>query len=161
MKDGDVPEDFKGRLVLILKTDDLSPSYKEIEVRAIEKPNLSLFTSREIKILEDLAFIYKKARGRDISEVTHLPKQPWDITVKKYGKNKLIDYTLGIDEKSEVSPDDAMESLKEHFEAVRNFDLKPTATAEEDMQAMLAAGSPAEEKVGSRPQTRSGHETLA
>lgn len=126
MKDGDVPEDFKGRLALILKTDDLSPSCKEIEVRAIEKPNLSLFTSREIKILEDLAFIYKKARGRDISEVTHLPKQPWDITVKKYGKNKLIDYTLGIDEKSEVSPDDAMESLKEHFEAVRNFDLKPT-----------------------------------
>ncbi|MDK1021077.1 MAG: hydroxylamine reductase [Candidatus Hydrogenedentes bacterium] len=44
---------------------------------------------------------------------------------------------------------------------VENFDLKPTATAEEDMQAMLAAGSPAEEKVGSRPQTRSGHETLA
>jgi len=126
IKDGDVPEDFKGLLALILKTDDFSPGYKEIEVRAIEKPDLSVFTSREMKILEELAFIYKEARGRDISEVTHLPKQPWDITVKKCGKNKLIDYALGIDEKSEVSLDDAMESLKEHFEVVRNFDIKPT-----------------------------------
>lgn len=126
IKDGSVPEDFKGKLALIPKTDDFSPSYKEIEVRAIENPDLSVFTSREMKILEDLAFIYKEARGRDISEVTHLPKQPWDITVKKSGKYKLIDYLLGIDEKSKVSLDEARESLKEHFEAVRNFGLKPT-----------------------------------
>lgn len=126
IKDGDVPEDFKGKLALILRTDDLAPSYKEIEIRAIKKPDLSIFTPREIKILEDLAFIFKEARGRDISEVTHLPKQPWEITIKNVGKNKLIDYMLSIDEKSEVNPDEASESLKEHFEAVRNFDLKPT-----------------------------------
>ncbi|MBM4433483.1 MAG: DUF4065 domain-containing protein [Chloroflexi bacterium] len=126
IKDGDVPEDFKGRLALILKTDDFAPSYKEIEVRAIEKPDLSVFTPREMKILEELAFIYKEARGKDISEVTHLPKQPWDITMKKGGKNTIIDYLLGIDEKSEVSLDDARESLIEHFEAVRNLSLKPT-----------------------------------
>jgi len=126
IKDGSVPEDFKGKLALIPKTDDFSPSYKEIEIRAIENPDLSVFTSREMRILENLAFIYKEARGRDISEVTHLPKQPWDITVKKSGKYKLIDYLLGIDEKSKVSLDEARESLKEHFEAVRNFGLKPT-----------------------------------
>lgn len=126
IKDGNVPDDFKGKLGLIPKTDDLAPSYKEIEVRAIAKPDLSVFTPREIKILGDLAFVFKKARARDISEVTHLPKQPWDITIKKSGKNKPIDYLLSIDEKSEVSPGDAKESLKEHFEAVRNFDLNPT-----------------------------------
>jgi len=126
IKDGNVPEDFKGKVALIPKTDDFAPSYREIEVRAIEEPDLSVFTPREIKILEELAFVYKEARARDISEVTHLPRQPWDITIKKSGKNKPIDYLLSIDEKSEVSLDDAQESLKEHFEAVRNFGLSPT-----------------------------------
>ncbi|GAI62010.1 unnamed protein product, partial [marine sediment metagenome] len=57
IKDGNVPEDFKGKLALIPKTDALPPYNREIEVRAIEKPNLSIFTPREIRILEDLAFI--------------------------------------------------------------------------------------------------------
>lgn len=126
IKDCNVPEDFAGKFALILKTDDFSPSYKEIEIRAIEKPDLSVFTPREIKILEDLAFIFKEAKGRDISEVTHLPKQPWEITLKNVGKNKLIDYMLGLDEKAEIHSDEARESLKEHFEIVRNFNLKPT-----------------------------------
>lgn len=126
IKDGNVPEDFKGKLALIPKTDALPPYDREIEVRAIEKPNLSIFTPREIRILEDLAFIFKEARARDMSLVTHLPKEPWDITIKKGGKNKPIDYLLAIDEKSEVSLDEARDSFKEHFEIVRNFGIEST-----------------------------------
>jgi len=126
IKDSNVPEDFKGKLALISKSDALPPYDKEIEVRAIVKPDLSVFTPREIKIIEDLAFIYKEARARDISEVTHLPKQPWEITIKSKGKNKLIDYLLSIDEKSEVSLGDATDSLKEHFEVIHNFGIEPT-----------------------------------
>lgn len=126
IKDGNVPEDLKGKLVLIPKPDALPPYDREIEVHAIEKPDLSIFTPREIKILEDLAFIYKEANARDISEVTHLSKQPWDITRETKGKNKPIDYLLSIDEKSEVSLDYATDSLKEHFEVVRNFGIEPT-----------------------------------
>ena len=126
IKDGIVPEDFKGKLALIPKTDDLAPSYKEIEVRAVEKPDLSVFTPREFRILKYLAFVFKEARTRDMSEVTHLPKQPWDVTFKKSGENCPIDYLLAIDEKSEISLNDARDSLKEHLEAVRNFGLKPT-----------------------------------
>jgi uncharacterized phage-associated protein len=126
IKDGDVPDDFKNKLALLIKTDDLNPGFKEIEIRAIQKPDLSVFTPREIKILEDLAFIFKEARGKDISEITHLSNQPWDITVKKRGKNKVIDYMLAIDDKSDINPDEAFESLKEHFEVINNFNLKPT-----------------------------------
>jgi len=126
IKGANVPEDFKGKIGLILRTDDFAPNHKEVEVRALEKPDLSVFTPREMKILEDLVFVYKEARASDISEVTHLPKQPWDITIKKKGKNKLIDYLLSIDEESAVSLDDAADSLKEHFEVVRNFDIEPT-----------------------------------
>jgi len=126
IKDGNVPEDFKGKLALIQKSDALPPYDREIEVRTIEKPDLSVFTPREIKILGDLAFIYKEARARDISEVTHLPKQPWEITINRKGKNKLIDYLLSMDEKSEVSLGDATDSLKEHFEIIHNFGIEPT-----------------------------------
>ena len=126
IKDGNMPEDFRGKLALIPKTDDLAPNFKEIEVRAIKGPDLSIFTPRETKILDDLAFIFKEARAWEISEVSHLPKQPWDVTIKNIGEKCLIDYLLSIDEKSEVRLDDARESLKEHFEAVRNFGLEPT-----------------------------------
>lgn len=126
IKDGNVPEDFRDKLALIPRTDDFAPDYKELEIRAIETPDLSVFTPRETKILENLAFIYKDARAWQISEVSHLPKQPWDITIKRDGKNRPIDYLLAIDEKPKVSLDEARDSLKEHFEAVRNLGIKPT-----------------------------------
>ena len=125
IKDGNVPEDFRGRLALIPRTDDFAPNYKELEIRAIKGPDFSVFTPRETKILENLAFIFRDARAGEISEVSHLPKQPWDITFKKSGENSLIDYLLAIDEKSEISLDDATDSLKEHFEAIRNFRIEP------------------------------------
>jgi uncharacterized phage-associated protein len=126
IKDADVPEDFKGKIVLIRKTDDFAPNYKEVEIRALEKPDLSVFTARERKILNDLAFVYKEATASDMSEVTHLPKQPWDITMKEKGKNQPISYLVSIGEESAVSLDEATDSLKEHFEVVRNFGIRPT-----------------------------------
>ena len=126
IKDGDVPDDFEGKVALLPIEDDLTLSRRGFQIKAIGKPDLSVFTPREIKILEDLAFIYRDARFKDMTEITHLPKQPWDITLKQSGENEPIDYLLGIDDKSEVSLDDAKESLKEHQEAVRNFGLNPT-----------------------------------
>jgi uncharacterized phage-associated protein len=126
IRDGDVPQDFRGKLALIPRADDLAPGFKEIEVKATKSPDLSVFTPREAKILENLAFIFRDARAWEISEVSHLPKQPWDVTIKKFGENCPIDYLLGIDEKAEVSLDEARESLKEYFEAVRNFGLDAT-----------------------------------
>lgn len=126
IKDGNVPEDFRGKLALIPKMDDVDPSYREMEVRAIANPDLSVFTPRETEILKDVAYVYRDAKAWQISEVSHLPKQPWDITIRKQGENCPINYLLSIDEESQVSLDDARESLEEHFEAVRNFHLEPT-----------------------------------
>lgn len=126
IKDGNVPDDFKGKVTLLPIEDDLTLSRKGFKIKAVKKPNLSIFSSREIRILEDLVFIYKDARFDDMSEITHLPKQPWDITLRQSGKIKPIDYLLGLDDKADVSLDDAKELLKEHREVVRNFGLKPT-----------------------------------
>lgn len=126
VKDGHVPEDFRDKLALIPRVDELDPSFKETEFRAIGEPDLSIFTPREIEILNNLAFIFKEARAWEISEVSHLPNQPWDTTFKQRGENCPIDYLLAIDEQTKVSLEEAKESLKEHFEAVRNFNLEPT-----------------------------------
>lgn len=126
VKDGKVPDDFRGKLTLITRADELEPSFKEVEFRAIAKPDLCVFTPRETQILSKLALIFRDARAKDISEVSHLPKQPWDITIRTCGENHLIDYLLSVDEKSEVSLEDAKESLKEHREVVHNFHLEPT-----------------------------------
>lgn len=125
VKEGNVPEDFKGKVAIIPKKGEQVPGYKELEFRAVVTPDLSVFTPRERKILENLAFIFKAAKAADMSEVSHLPKQPWDITMKKCGENSPIDYLLGIDDKSEISLEEAKESLKEYFEAMRNFNLAP------------------------------------
>jgi uncharacterized phage-associated protein len=126
IRDADLPEDFKGKIALIRKTDDFAPNYKEVEICALEKPDLSVFTPREVKILEDLAYVYKEATASDMSEVTHLPKRPWDITIREKGKNQPIDYLVSICEESAVGLDEAADSLKEHFEVVRNFGIEPT-----------------------------------
>ncbi len=126
VRDGKVPEDFKGKLVLVTKRDDVDPGFKEIEFQAKAKPDMSIFTPREATILEKLAFVFKDARARDMSEVSHLPKQPWDITIRTHGENHPIDYLLSIDETTEVSLDYARESLADYRETARNLHLKPT-----------------------------------
>ncbi len=126
VKDGNVPEDFEGKLAMVPRIDKLDPSStKGFEFRALSEPDLSVFTPREKKILDRLADIYRDAKAWQISAVSHVPEQPWDITLKKSGENSLIDYLLAIDEKSEISLDDAKDSLKEYFEAIRNFGIEP------------------------------------
>ncbi len=126
IKDGNVPEDFKDKLALLIKRDDLDQRSKEIEFRNIVDPDLSIFTQREKEILDNLAFVFKEARAWEMSEVTHLKNEPWDRTIKKCGENRPIDYILAIDREAEISLDDAKESVKEHFEAVNNLYLDPT-----------------------------------
>lgn len=128
IKDGKVPEDFKDKLALVLKKDEFDSNFKEIEFRAKTDADLSVFTPREVEILNNLAFIYKDVRAWEISEISHLPNLPWEITRKQKGESYLIDYLLSIDEESDsdVDSESAKELLKEHFEIINNFSLEPT-----------------------------------
>lgn len=124
IKDCEVPEDFKGKLAITLIEDEYS-NRKEILIRAITDPDLSVFSPRELKILENLAFIYKDATASQMSEISHLKKQPWDTTKRKKGMNELIDYLLCLDEKADISYEEAEENLREHFENSKNFGIEP------------------------------------
>jgi len=123
-----VPDDFKGKLVLSRKTDEFSLGFKETEFIARDKPDMDIFTPREKKILEDLVFIYKDMKAKEISEITHKEDKPWIVTKEKKGLNKEIDYTEAINQAPSplLDIDYARDCLKDHYETIRNLHLEPT-----------------------------------
>lgn len=126
VRDAKVPDDFEGKIVLRRKTDEFSLGYKETEFIAKEKPDMDIFTPREKKILEDVAFIYRDMRAKEISKITHEEDHPWIATKENKGFNKEIDYMEVIGQESSISAAQAIECLKDYYETVKNLHLEPT-----------------------------------
>jgi len=128
VKNGTVPDDFEGKLAILLieNAEDPLSSRKELLFKAITKPDLTSFTPREIEILEYLADVYRNTPAYLMTEVTHLRNEPWDTTKKTKGLNNPIDYLLCLDEEAEINPDEARESIEEYFEMINNFGISPT-----------------------------------
>jgi uncharacterized phage-associated protein len=59
------------------------------------------FTNRELKILEQVSFIFRDATTNEMVELTHLENTPWDKTLKEQGEFAKIDYFLSIDSKDD------------------------------------------------------------
>lgn len=128
VKDGIIPDDFEGKFAILIRENQEDPisSRKELLFKAIAKPDLTVFSPREIKILEYLADVYRNTPAYLMVEVTHLHNDPWNMTKKTKGLNNPIDYLLCIDEEAEISLDEAKETLREHFAVVQNFRIEPT-----------------------------------
>ena len=80
------------------------------------------FCKRELKILQDIVYIFKDAKAKDITDASHLPNHPWDKTIKEKGEKKRIDYLLAIDntEKS-LNMEEAMQIIKEREQIIKAF----------------------------------------
>ena len=127
IKDGNVPEDFKQHLSIVVRRDELNKEYKELKFKAKNDPDMKVFTPREKKLLDTLATIYEEATAKQMSEISHLKEKPWDSTYGTRGKNAYIDYELAIDSEAEHTPEEIKQFIKEHFETVTNLELSPTA----------------------------------
>jgi len=128
VKDGNVPDDFAGKCVIIPsgRWEQDFPDRSEYIFKSIKEPDMNVFSPHEIRIIKSLCEIYRDATATQMKEVTHLPKQPWDTTKNEKGLYKYIDYLLSIDDTSPLSVDEAREKLEEHFEILNNFGLNPT-----------------------------------
>jgi uncharacterized phage-associated protein len=124
---GVVPSDFRGKFEIEVKE-----NAKEFIFKAVTVPDLSYFTPREQDIINMLARKYYSKTAKQISEETHLPRQPWHTTKITKGMNRRIDYLLCIDEDSGVSWDEAKGNLSEFYGVVKNFRLVATKPAERD-----------------------------
>ena len=128
IKGGNVPSDFAGKLVALPQ--DWKEEYAETpefiyKAKSRIKPDTSIFTPREMKIMKNLCDVYRDATAKQMSEITHLHKSPWNTTVTTKGYYEPIDYLLCIDDESPISEDEAKTKLREHFEMLNNFGLMP------------------------------------
>jgi len=67
------------------------------EIFPRQEPNLTVFSKREKRILEEIVEIFKSTKAKDMTEISHLKGKPWDTTLKSRGLKK-IDYMLAIDD---------------------------------------------------------------
>ena len=81
-----------------------------------------LFTKRELRLLEQIAFVFVETKADQMVEVAHLHNEPWDKTIKEKGELQKIDYILAIDDtKESLSLEDARDRLEEICEMHRLF----------------------------------------
>ena len=81
-----------------------------------------LFSRRELRIMDDLVFIFKDTIAEDMIESTHLRHTPWDKTFREKGQYSLIDYMLILDDQPDsVSYEDAMEEITDREEMIQAF----------------------------------------
>ena len=67
--------------------------------------------------MTQVAEIFREAIARDIVKITHLPNDPWDITIKSKGERAEINYMLSFDNTREsLSKERAEEIISEREE---------------------------------------------
>lgn len=80
------------------------------------------FSRKEMKLLEEIAFIFQDAKADDMVESTHLKNEPWDRTLTQKGEYKQIDYMLAIDSDIVSLPyEEAKDRMQERSEMHKIF----------------------------------------
>lgn len=77
------------------------------------------FSKRELRIMTQVADMFKEANADDMSEISHLPNQPWDKTKKEKGLSEEIDYMLALDTTKESLSIERVRELLNEREEVR------------------------------------------
>ncbi|MBI5098344.1 MAG: SocA family protein [Nitrospirae bacterium] len=114
---GNPPEDLKENIFIPAKTDK-----SFIEMKPKKKFDDKYFTKRELRLLDNIAFIFKEAKAENMIEASHLPNHPWDKTIQSKGERSKIDYILAIDDTDKsLSLDEVKERLKDKEEIKKAF----------------------------------------
>jgi uncharacterized phage-associated protein len=121
IKNERVPEDFKDALEL--KRAKEEDGIETIKFIAKQKPDMSVFTPRQKKILENLVEMFWDATAKMMVDATHEPNRPWQKTLKAKGEGALIDNDLALSKVSPVSSDYVKAFEAERQEMLKNFSI--------------------------------------
>lgn len=109
-------DDFKKSIFIQGSTNDFTV------MKPKKKFDDTFFTKRELKLLENVAYIFKEAKADDMVEASHLPNHPWDKTMRSKGEFSKIDYILAIDDTAKsLSLEEVKERLKDKEEIKKAF----------------------------------------
>jgi uncharacterized phage-associated protein len=126
-KMGPVPRELFEELSGDMKPDLRSAIHKLPEegfqkIRPKKRFDDQYFSKKEMKLFEDISFIFDDAKADDMVESTHLKNEPWDRTLKQKGEFKAIDYMLAIDSEIVSLPyEEAKDRLEERSEMYKLF----------------------------------------
>jgi len=100
-------------LMCIIEEKDAETGKKvKTSFKSLQAPDLNVFSDREIQILEKVAFIFKDAKAKDMTEITHLKNEPWHKTLESKGEKSKIDFLLSLDKDAKINKDLARERLE-------------------------------------------------
>lgn len=90
------------------------------KIRALKPFKSKLFSKRELRLMEQIAFFYKEVIAVQISEISHLKGKPWYVTKTRHGLRAQIDYMLALDEQREGAPtkEEILERIEERSEVL-------------------------------------------
>ena len=112
--------DLKENVFIPTKADKNDKSF--VELKAKKKFDNKYFTKRELRILKNVAFIFRDAVADDMVEASHLPNHPWDKTIKTKGEYEKIDYMLALDDTENSMPlEEVLERIREQKELKKVF----------------------------------------
>lgn len=74
--------------------------------------NPKIFSKRELKILEDLAYIFLNAKAKDMTDSSHLKNSPWEKTKTDKGLSEWIDFELALDDEAESITNEELEERR-------------------------------------------------
>ncbi len=120
----DLFEEFSGCMKPDMKTaiHELSTEEEFQQIRPKRKFGDQYFSKQEMKLIEDISFIFKDAKADAMVESTHLKNEPWDRTLKEKGEFQKIDYMLSFDSDIVSLPyDEAKERVEEREEIYKLF----------------------------------------
>ncbi len=117
MTEKSFPRDLSRYLALILKGDTKDDGGFLFRVKEGKKPDLSLFSPREIEIMENLAEMWGDYNARDIVHWSHSRGTPWQTVWEKEGRRfDLISYLYALDKDSPITKEEAEQVLREERE---------------------------------------------
>lgn len=88
------------------------------------KPDTSIFTPRELRIMNELIEIWRDARPSIMSEATHFRGTPWDRTKREKGEWAQIDPALALGDDSSFTAEDVHRMQTERREMLANHSTK-------------------------------------
>lgn len=82
-----------------------------------------LFTKRELRLMEQLAFVFLEAKAEQMTDVSHLKGKPWHVTKSSQGIGAPIDYMLAMDGSDELqlADEEMIARLEEQQEMRKAF----------------------------------------
>lgn len=125
LSDNNMFEDFVNHFVLLSYESEMNEK-KGFIVKPKMKPDMSVFSPREKRILNNLAEVYLESDAKLMTDASHELNKPWDKTIKENGINKKIAYNLILEKTGSISPEIANNMEEERGEMIRNFGLKRT-----------------------------------